>query len=71
MIRILPVILFFVFSMATSLSAFDASYEQAPINYSNTKPNDAIAKLQNSLNSGKLSLGYDESLGICRQCWTR
>lgn len=41
----------------------DLPYEQEPINYSKTAPNDPVARLQKALDAGSIKLDYDEHFG--------
>ena len=43
--------------------ASSASYDEEPIKYSTSPPNDAIARLQKELATGGVSLKYDEKFG--------
>ena len=52
--------------LLVSSTKADLPYEQDPINYSKTTPTDPIARLQKSLDDGKLRLDYDNEHGYLK-----
>ncbi len=57
-----------LFAVIVGLGAFEAcqagvNYEEAPINYSKTKPSNAISRLQEQLDSAAVSLEFNEPQG--------
>ncbi len=55
-----------VLSLCSAAPAQRVNYEEAPISYSTSKPDNRISQLQDQLNSGTTSLTFDEQSGYLR-----